>query len=284
MSLINDALKKTQRLQSEQQPGSAPQPAPGAPASPPAALRRGTPIGIEPMLLGALVAVVVIVSATVVAVLVFRKEPKPVIAAAAPVAAPAAAVPSAPAPSVATTPAPQPEGSGLVTYNSPAVPKEVAAPVTTPPPAPTPAPQPAMVQSEPVQPAASQPQPAAPAPQPPAPAPSSPTVSIQLAASAQPAPPPAVTPPPVAPVTVAPAPAPPQTEMQKQNIKVLTFIDKLKIAGVRAAGADSKVLMNDRVYRVNDMVDYELGLRLTAVTTASLSFRDDSGTVYTKTF
>lgn len=56
------------------------------------------------------------------------------------------------------------------------------------------------------------------------------------------------------------------------------------MTGVRAAGADSKVLMNDRVYHVNDMVDYELGLRLTSVTTSALTFVDENGLVYTKTF
>lgn len=106
-----------------------------------------------------------------------------------------------------------------------------------------------------------------PAPPPPAPAPTlAPKVeeapARQVAAAAPPA-----------------APAPP-----RQNVKILTYLDNLRVTGIRAAGADSRVLMNDRVYRVNDMVDYELALRLTGVSTTTLTFVDDNGVVYTKTF
>ena len=69
----------------------------------------------------------------------------------------------------------------------------------------------------------------------------------------------------------------------QQNRNILSYLDKLRVTGVRAAGTDSKVLMNDRVYRVNDMVDYELGLRLTGVNTVALTFIDDNGIAYTKT-
>lgn len=92
-----------------------------------------------------------------------------------------------------------------------------------------------------------------------------------------------------APASIATPEAPPAARpgppaAPQQSRKILAYIDGLKVTGVRAAGSDSKVLMNDRVYRVNDMVDYELGLRLTGVATAELTFVDDNGVVYTKTF
>lgn len=73
------------------------------------------------------------------------------------------------------------------------------------------------------------------------------------------------------------SPAPP-----KQDFKILAYIDKLKVLGIRAAGSDSKVLMSGRVYRLNDIVDYELGLRLTGVGATTLTFVDENGVVYTK--
>jgi hypothetical protein len=42
--------------------------------------------------------------------------------------------------------------------------------------------------------------------------------------------------------------------------------------------------MNDKVFRVNDIVERLLNVRLTAVETDSLTFVDDNGVVYTKNF
>ena len=42
--------------------------------------------------------------------------------------------------------------------------------------------------------------------------------------------------------------------------------------------------MNDRVYRVNDIVERVSGLRLSAVGTNTLTFTDASGAVYVKNF
>lgn len=66
--------------------------------------------------------------------------------------------------------------------------------------------------------------------------------------------------------------------------KILAFIDALRITGIRAAGADSKVLMNDRVYRVNDIVEHLLGVRLTGVEANALLFEDERGVAYRKNF
>ena len=100
----------------------------------------------------------------------------------------------------------------------------------------------------------------------------------------------AATPPPPAPVkatpvpTPTPAPATPTLAATGQDIRILTLIDSLRVAGIRSSGTDSKVLMNDRVYRINDVVDYALGLRLTKVGADGLTFTDPSGTTYVKNF
>ena len=97
------------------------------------------------------------------------------------------------------------------------------------------------------------------------------TVSAPTPTSVTPLPAPAAEPPhPVAPGT--------------GDIRILTYVDAVRVAGIRSSGNDSKVLMNDRVYRLNDVVDYTLGLRLTKVTADGLTFTDANGTTYVKNF
>ncbi|MCC6416511.1 MAG: hypothetical protein IT582_11435 [Opitutaceae bacterium] len=85
-----------------------------------------------------------------------------------------------------------------------------------------------------------------------------------------------------APVPPAPHPIPPVPVNADE--RVYAFIDNLQIMGVRSSGADSKVLMNDRVYRVNDVVDRALNVRLIRVEPNRLVFEDAGGATYTKTF
>ncbi len=77
-----------------------------------------------------------------------------------------------------------------------------------------------------------------------------------------------------------PAPDPTLPADERVNL----FLDKLHVTGIRSSGNESKVLMNDRVYRVNDIVDRTLGLRLTQVRPGVLTFADERGVVYTKNF
>lgn len=109
------------------------------------------------------------------------------------------------------------------------------------------------------------------------------------------APPPAA--PAAAPATPAPAvtasapePGPPSPaearnpEPGRLDSRAIQFIDGIKVAGIRAAGTDSKVLMNDRVYRIGDVVEYDLGLRLVGITAGSLTFEDARGARHTRNF
>ena len=88
--------------------------------------------------------------------------------------------------------------------------------------------------------------------------------------------------PPSAPPVVTPPPPPPPRP--KFSPKAISFIDNLRIAGIRASATDSKVLMNDRVYRNGDIVEYELGLKLIEITANSLTFENESGARYTRNF
>lgn len=87
-----------------------------------------------------------------------------------------------------------------------------------------------------------------------------------------------------APVEIAPAapatPAPPA----KMDNKAVAYIENLRIAGIRASTTDAKVLMSDRVYRPGDMVERELGLKLVGITSGSLTFENEQGARYTRSF
>ena len=70
----------------------------------------------------------------------------------------------------------------------------------------------------------------------------------------------------------------------KPDERVAQFVEAIRVAGIRSSGTESRVLMNDRVYRVNDIVERVSGLRLSAVGTNTLTFTDASGAVYVKNF
>ncbi|MFM1852438.1 MAG: hypothetical protein RIS54_2122 [Verrucomicrobiota bacterium] len=114
---------------------------------------------------------------------------------------------------------------------------------------------------------------------------SAPAVSVPVAAAA-----PSTPEPEPARVNAAPAVDEPATALSPAVInatadeRVYAFIDELQVMGVRSSGTGSKVLMKDRVYRVNDIVNRTLGLRLIKVTPESLVFEDANGITYTKTF
>lgn len=79
-------------------------------------------------------------------------------------------------------------------------------------------------------------------------------------------------------------PATVQAPPPKMEGKAVNFIENLRIAGIRASATDAKVLMNDRVYRINDIVEHELSLKLVGITSSSLTFEDEQGARYTRSF
>jgi hypothetical protein len=78
------------------------------------------------------------------------------------------------------------------------------------------------------------------------------------------------------------SPATPPT--QQRDERVYAFIETIRVTGIRSSGDDSRVLMNNRVYRVNDIVERNLGIRLIQVEVDSLTFADAHGQTYTKHF
>lgn len=77
------------------------------------------------------------------------------------------------------------------------------------------------------------------------------------------------------------APAGPAPKLEPRAIQ---FIESLKVAGIRASATDAKVLMNDRVYRIGSLVEPEMGLKLVEIANGALTFEDERGARYTRTF
>jgi len=93
------------------------------------------------------------------------------------------------------------------------------------------------------------------------------------------------------PVVIAPVVPPPEPEIPKPagpapklESKAIAYIEALRVAGIRASTTDSKVLMNDRVYRTGDIIEHQLGLKLAVIAAGSLTFEDEKGARYTRNF
>jgi len=85
-------------------------------------------------------------------------------------------------------------------------------------------------------------------------------------------------------ITVPETVTPRVTAPGKLEPRAITYIESIRVAGIRASGSDRKVLMNDRVYRLGDLVEPEMGLTLVGIAPNALTFQDERGGKYTRNF
>lgn len=270
MSLINDALKKAQRDRDPLPPTDAL----GAGSS--GRTRGRTPARHWLLVLGSGALVLVVLSVAFTLFWTTPDTPPRKAATTAPAKSPASpAAAPAPAPAIvpvlpAARPAPaEATPAAATTPSAPPAPAPQTAPATSPAPAAASSVEPRSA------PSAAKPSPAAP--------PTTAAASPEPVPSSAPARP--ATAAPAAPVAAVPAnpPAPPAPAAPaRPDEKINAFIGTLRVAGVRALGEDSRVLINDRVYRVNDVIDRALGVRLVKVEPGSLHFVDARGFTYVK--
>lgn len=268
MSLINDALKKAQKQRTGETPSLASMPSVGG-ETPHRIARRAKPAGFETLIIRAGLGLGVLLVLVVGGYFAFRSDAeakRPAIS-----DQPSASVqPVQPAAlPAAQTPAPI---SPLPVQN-PQVSAPAPAPTFTLPVAPKPE-QPAAVRVAAV--ATPAPVPAGPSPAPAQPTGSDPRVSPFRSQTPPPAPAPAS-----ASTTQVAEPARPAAKLEPRAIQ---YIENIKVAGIMARPTDSKVLMNDRVYRLGSLVEAEMGLTLVGITSNSLTFEDGHGGRYTRTF
>lgn len=249
MSLINDALKKAQKQRTGGLPPLGSMPGVGGERATDLSHRaRGSSGAPTGMLIGVGLGAIGLLALVVAGFLFLRSRPD-----AAP-ATPERPVTTAAAPvtPAATTPAPATPAVATPVATAPTPAKDNVFVLPVAPPAPAPAPtSTATVATAPAQPA----------------------VQPKAATVSSPTPPPAAT-------STAEAPRP----AGRLEPRAIQFIDGIRVAGIRASATDSKVLMNDRVYRIGDIVEHEMGLRLVGITTSSLTFEDDRGGRYTRNF
>jgi cytoskeletal protein RodZ len=204
----------------------------------------GMPKGMMVLLVAG--AFVVVVLSVVATVFFLNRAPSTKVAVASPVApAPAASLPvPAPIETKAPSPVSQSTSSVAIAPVTIKIPLPVTPTVETPP-----APAPAVASTT-------------------APAPAATTA--------------AATNPPAVPAAETPAAAP--AAEGSLSDRIADYVDKLRVTGIRTSETGSKVLMNDKVYRANDIVNRALGLRLVKITADSLTFADASGATYVKNF
>jgi hypothetical protein len=279
MSLINDALKKAQRLRHEAAPETSAAPASGTPIA-----KRGQARSANTVVLIGAGALVLVVLSVVVTVYLLNRPAAPAAhtAAAKPTKSSTAPVPDPVKPAVAPPPAnvepasaaaPKPAASETPAPAPGTEPKPLPA---APEPAPTPTPKPAAPSNGPASPSVAT---ASQTPPPPAASTINPTSAKANSSPEKPGP--AAT---AVKVAEKPATPPPPSGPAKPDERVTAYVDAVKVAGIRSSGDDSRVLMNDRVYRVNDIVDRTLGVRLVKVAIDSLTFADANGITYVKYF
>jgi hypothetical protein len=66
--------------------------------------------------------------------------------------------------------------------------------------------------------------------------------------------------------------------------RIQSFIDRLRVTGIRMSTTGSKVIHNDRLFKAGDIVDPALDLRLLKIEEGVLTFADTNGKTYIKLF
>ena len=70
----------------------------------------------------------------------------------------------------------------------------------------------------------------------------------------------------------------------KATYRVQGMVDKFRISGIRLSDTESKVILNEHLFRVGDLIEPSLGLRLTKIELHLLTFTDAENNTYLKRF
>lgn len=83
-----------------------------------------------------------------------------------------------------------------------------------------------------------------------------------------------------------PEPPPPAEPIPgaEPNPNVLAFLESSRITGIKVAGKQSRLLMNNHVFKTNSIVQPETKLRITEIKSNEILFVDESGIQYRKQF
>lgn len=70
----------------------------------------------------------------------------------------------------------------------------------------------------------------------------------------------------------------------KPDPQIIAYIGDLKITAIRMAGKDSKIFINNRVYRLNSTINRQLKIKILKIDPQRIVFIDNVGIKYTKHF
>ena len=74
------------------------------------------------------------------------------------------------------------------------------------------------------------------------------------------------------------------TPKPKPDATIIDFLEASRVTGVRVSGDRSKVVMNNRVYRLNSIVDMRTNLKIVKILNDEIVLVDESGIQYRKQF
>ncbi len=244
MSLINDALKKAQKQHSQFSSSNL---GPALPPGyvPPTAAKTGknSTNPLRPVLMYLLGASVLVCISVGITLYILREPP-------------------APEPTRTTA---QPSPPATAAAPAPIAPTPVLAPVVASMPAATPTPS---IQA----PVATTPAPSA------QPAPTVKPLAPLVATTPTP-PASAETP---APRITAPALKPAAVDPKAGQQRVQALVDRIQINSVLVTNSETKIILNNRLYRLGDTIDHSLGLKITEVHENHMVFTDNTGAKFIK--
>lgn len=70
----------------------------------------------------------------------------------------------------------------------------------------------------------------------------------------------------------------------KITLRIQGMVNKFRISGIRVSDTDSKVILNDHLFQVGEVVEPSLGLKLSKIEPHLLTFTDADGNKYLKRF
>lgn len=81
-----------------------------------------------------------------------------------------------------------------------------------------------------------------------------------------------------------PAPLPVPNRRIQPDPNAISVLQDARITGVKVAGANSLVLMNNRIFQIGSVVSHQPRLRISRILNTEIYFIDESGAEYRKQF
>ena len=85
-------------------------------------------------------------------------------------------------------------------------------------------------------------------------------------------------------ITVPPTPTVSAAATKQTAARIQSFIARLRVNSIRISEAGNKAIINERLFRANDVIEPSLGLKLVGIENGQLTFVDEAGNQYLRHF